>query len=76
MQNVNPNITFDSISQKSHTMTIGKFLTFSNAANILFSKDKAFSEGKVEKQTIINLFKKKAEGKSQIDFKLFLEILD
>jgi len=56
-------------------MTIGKFLTFANAANILFSKDKLFSEGKIEKHTMVGLFKKKAEGKSQIDFKIFLDIL-
>ena len=59
-QNVGPNFTFDNISHKCQTMNLGKFMTFAKASNLVHTKDKLFSEGKIEKNQVVSAFKKAA----------------
>ena len=56
-------------------MDIGKFLTFGKAVGILHVKDRAYSEGKLEKSLMINVFKKHAKGKREIGFPTFEEMM-
>jgi|688.fasta_scaffold1625693_1 hypothetical protein len=65
-QNVTPNSTFDSINHKCKTMNIGKFLFFSVASNIVQSKDKAYSEARIDKKSAMAIFKRYAEGQQEI----------
>lgn len=43
-------------------MSLGKFLYFAVAVNIVQSRDKAYSEARLNKKSVIALFKKFAEG--------------
>ena len=43
-------------------MNLGKFMTFALAANIVHTRDKLYSEGKIEKIQLVNTFKKLAAG--------------
>ena len=58
-----PSSTFDNISHKCQNMDMGKFLTFAKVAGILHVKDKAYSEGKLEKKLLMATFKRYAKGK-------------
>ena len=70
-QIVGPASTFDNINHKCQSMDIGKFLTFGKAVGILHVKDKAYSEGKLEKKLMMVVFKKHAKGKREIGFPTF-----
>jgi hypothetical protein len=43
-------------------MNLGKFMAFAIASNLVHSKDKAYSEGKLDKRMIVAAYKKVAEG--------------
>lgn len=43
-------------------MNLGKFVAFAVAANLVYSREKVYSEGKLEKNQIISIFKKVAAG--------------
>ena len=43
-------------------MNLGKFLYFVVAANIVQSRDKAYSEARIDKKAAIAFFKRFAEG--------------
>ena len=75
-QSVGPKSTFDNINHKCQAMNLGKFMTFSIAANILHSKDKAYSEGKLEKNQLMSVFKKAAGGVREIGFPVFMNIIE
>ena len=75
-QGVTPHSTFDNISHKCRTMNLGKFMTFAMASNIVYSKEKIYSEAKLEKGQIVSSFKRLAKGEREIDFNVFLKILD
>lgn len=75
-QNVGPNFTFDNINHKCQTMNLGKFIAFTIAANIVHSRDKAYSEGKLEKNQLVSVFKKISEGVREIGFPTFLKIME
>jgi hypothetical protein len=47
-------------------MNIGKFLFFSVASNIVQSKDKAYSEARIDKKSAMAIFKRYAEGQQEI----------
>ena len=61
-QGVTPNSTFDNIGHKCRTMNMGKFMTFALASNIVYSKEKIYSEAKLEKGQIVSSFKRLAKG--------------
>lgn len=42
-QNIGPNFTFDNINHKCQTMNLGKFVAFAVAANLVHSREKAYS---------------------------------
>jgi hypothetical protein len=75
-QNVTPNSTFDSINHKCQTMNLGKFLFFAVAANIVHSADKPYSPARIDKKTAIAYFKRLAAGQREVDFKVFMEIME
>ena len=56
-------------------MNLGKFMAFANASNITQVKDKTFSEGKIDKITLMNTFKKVSEGTREINFQIFFSII-
>lgn len=54
-QNVGANTTFDRISYECKTMTLGKFLSFATATNII--------NDKIDKNLLMRKFKLVAQGK-------------
>lgn len=65
-QGVGPNFTFDNIYHKSQTMNLGKFMAFANASNIVYAKELPYSEARIQKNTLIAMYKKIAEGQREI----------
>ena len=59
-QNITPSSTFDNINHKCQTMNVGKFIFFGVAANIVQSKEKSYSEARLDKKTAISMFKRYA----------------
>jgi hypothetical protein len=57
-------------------MNLGKFLYFAVASNIAQSREKAYSEARLDKKAVIAIFKRFAEGQREIDLKVFLAIMD
>ncbi len=51
-------------------------MAFTIAANIVHSRDKAYSEGKLEKNQLVSVFKKISEGVREIGFPTFLKIME
>lgn len=43
-------------------MNLGKFLFFAVATNVVQSKDKSYSEARLDKKSAMALFKRLAEG--------------
>ena len=75
-QGLNPKSTFDNINHKCKTMNLGKFMTFALASNIVHSREKAYSEAKLDKGQIVSAFKKAAKGSREIELHTFLHILE
>lgn len=75
-QNIGKNSTFDKINHNCQTMTIGKFVGFAQACKLSYVKQSSYSEAKIDKNILVNTFKKFAEGKREIDFKVFFNIFE
>lgn len=59
--------TFDILSEEANTMTIGKFLVYAKAYNILSPN--------ITKELLMRRFKKISEGRRAIDFEKFYILL-
>lgn len=57
-------------------MNIGKFLYFAGAVNIIPTKDNSISQTSIDRKIITSIFKRLAEGRSLIDFKIFFSIME
>jgi hypothetical protein len=57
-------------------MNLGKFMTFANAAGIVHSRDKPYSEGKLPKDHLLSVFKKAAEGEREVGLPVFMGIME
>ena len=51
-------------------------MTFALASNIVHSREKAYSEAKLDKGQIVSAFKKAAKGSREIELHTFLHILE
>ena len=67
-QNIGVNGTFDRISQECQTMNIGKFLCFATTAGI--------KSENMDKHLLMRKYKMTAEGKKDIDFDKFYELIN
>ena len=57
-------------------MDLGKFLTFAKTAGILHSREKAYSEAKLEKKVFVASFKRHAQGQREINYNTFQTIME
>ena len=62
--------TFDRISHECGTLNLGKFMVFCNATEV-YNKHSI-----MDKKTVMNTFKKTAQGVKEIDFDIFYGIMN
>jgi len=56
-------------------MNLGKFMAFAIASDLVHTKEKSYSEGKLDKRIIVATYKKVAEGEKEIGFIHFLNLM-
>jgi hypothetical protein len=56
-------------------MSLGKFLFFAGAVDIIPTKDKV-SSARLDRNVATSLFKRFAQGHSLVDFKVFMAIME
>lgn len=67
-QNLGQHATFDRIKEECSQMTVGKFLLFCKVS-------KTFEDKEITKEILISKYKKIAEGKKEIQFTHFKDLL-